>query len=118
MGSNFEKTILILDGDKTKSGLAIKALAMDLDEKFAELDKKNDNRHEALLLAIKNSKSETDKKIEGLKKSTDERFSKLKPLMVIFNNWKIILGIVLIVLIVAGIVNAEEIKDWAKIITK
>ena len=40
MGSNFDKTILILNGDKTKSGLAIKALAMDLDEKFAEFDKK------------------------------------------------------------------------------
>ena len=37
MGSNFEKTILILNGDKTKSGIAIKALAMDL-------DKKNDER--------------------------------------------------------------------------
>ena len=37
MGSNFEKTILILDGrGKTKSGLAIKALAMDLNEKFNE----------------------------------------------------------------------------------
>ena len=37
MGSNFDKTILILDGDKTKSSLAIKALAMDLDEKFDEV---------------------------------------------------------------------------------
>ena len=36
MGSNFEKTILILDGDKTKSSLAIKALIIDLDEKFNE----------------------------------------------------------------------------------
>jgi hypothetical protein len=49
MGSNFDKTILILNGDKTKSGLAIKALAMDLDTKFDELDKKNDARHEAIL---------------------------------------------------------------------
>ena len=49
MGSNFEKTILILNGDKTKSSLAIKALAMDLDTKFDELDKKNDERHEAIL---------------------------------------------------------------------
>ena len=48
MGSNFEKTILILNGDKTKSSLAIKALAMDLDTKFDELDKKNDERHEAI----------------------------------------------------------------------
>ena len=36
MGSNFDKTILILNGDKTKSSLAIKALAMDLDTKFDE----------------------------------------------------------------------------------
>ena len=49
MGSNFEKTILILNGDKTKSSLAIKALAMDLDTKFDELDKKNDERHEGIL---------------------------------------------------------------------
>lgn len=49
MGSNFYKTILILNGDKTKSSLAIKALAMDLDTKFDELDKKNDERHEAIL---------------------------------------------------------------------
>ena len=40
MGSNFDKTILILDGDKTKSSLAIKALAMDLDTKFDELGHK------------------------------------------------------------------------------
>ena len=30
MGSNFEKTILILNGDKTKSDIAIKELAVDL----------------------------------------------------------------------------------------
>lgn len=36
MGSNFDKTKEILNGDKTKSGIAIKALAMDLDTKFDE----------------------------------------------------------------------------------
>ena len=36
MGSNFDKTILILNGDKTKSGLAIKSLAMKLYTKFDE----------------------------------------------------------------------------------
>ena len=36
MGSNFEKTILILDGDKTKSSIAVKALVMKLYTKFDE----------------------------------------------------------------------------------
>ena len=33
MGSNFNKTILILNGDKTKSGLAIKALGLTISHK-------------------------------------------------------------------------------------
>ena len=52
MGSNFDKTILILNGDKTKSSLAIKALAMDLDEKFDELDKNFETLNCLNLLSI------------------------------------------------------------------
>lgn len=116
MGSNFEKTILILNGDKTKSGIAIKALAMDLDEKFDELDKKNDERHEAILSAIKQSKEQTDRDICSLKTSTDERFTKLKPVMVISENWKLIVAIVLIALILVGLVKSDEVKNVLPII--
>ena len=116
MGTNFEKTKELLMNDKSKAGVAVKALAMDLDNKFAELDKKNDERHEAILLAIKNSKAQTDKEIDGLKKSTDERFEKIKPIMVIADNWKLIIGIILIVLIAIGLIRADEIKEWFKIL--
>lgn len=113
---NFEKTKELLTGDKTKTGIALKALAMELDNKFAELDKKNDERHEAILSAIKQSKEQTDRDICALKTSTDERFTKLKPVMVISENWKLIVAIVLIALIVVGLIKSDEVKNVLPII--
>lgn len=117
MGTNFDKTKEILKGDRTVAGKAITLLAMDLDTKFTELDKKNDERHAALLLAITESKKNTDEKICDLKKSTDERFKKIHVLMVISENWKLIVTIILLCLIVLGVLKYDEIKNIKSIIT-
>lgn len=67
MGENFEKTMAILNGSKTLAAVAIKTMALDLDKKFEELDKKNEERHQALIDAIKSNKTDTDKKFEKLR---------------------------------------------------
>jgi len=67
MGENFEKTMAILNGSKGIAATAIKAMAIDLDKQFADLDKKNDERHKALMDAIQNNKCDTDRKFEKLR---------------------------------------------------
>lgn len=67
MGDNFEKTMAILNGSKGLAATAIKAMALDLDRKFNELEKKNDERHKALMDAIQSNKCETDRKFEKLR---------------------------------------------------
>jgi ATP-dependent protease HslVU (ClpYQ) peptidase subunit len=67
MGENFEKTMAILNGSKGMAATAIKAMALDLDKKFEELEKKNDERHNALMSAIRENKADTDRKFEKLR---------------------------------------------------
>ena len=74
MGDNFDKTMAILNGDKAISSRALKAMAIDLDKKFEYLDKRfedleerNNERHEALMKAISQNKSDTDKKFDKIK---------------------------------------------------
>lgn len=57
----------ILNGSKGLAATAIKAMALDLDRKFDELEKKNDERHKALMDAIQTNKCETDRKFEKLR---------------------------------------------------
>lgn len=66
MGDNFEKTMAILNGSKGVAATAIKAMALDLDKKFEDLEKKNDERHKALMEAIQSNKCDTDRKFEKL----------------------------------------------------
>lgn len=67
MGENFEKTMAILNGSRGVAATAIKAMALDLDKKFEDLEKKNDERHKALMDAIQTNKCDTDRKFEKLR---------------------------------------------------
>jgi hypothetical protein len=108
MGDNFEKTKEILAGAKGPTATALKALAMDLDTKFSELDKKNDERHKALLEAISINNKQTEDKIKALETSTNERFSKLKVVMFFSENWKILLIVIIAILIILGVISNED----------
>lgn len=111
MGDNFDKTKEILAGAKGPTATALKAMAMDLDNKFSELDKKNDERHKALLEAISSNKRETEEKIKTLEISTNERFSKLKVVMFFSENWKILLIVIVAILIILGVISSEESQN-------
>lgn len=115
MAKNFEKTKELLEGEKSNVASALKTLAMDLDTKFDELDKKNDERHNEIMAAIALSKHQTDKEIEDFKSCTDDRFFKLRVFTALSENWQLILTIVIIVLAIAGIVKSEDIKQWLKL---
>lgn len=114
MGDNFKKTKEILAGVKGPTATAIKALSMDLDNKFADLDKKNDERHKAILDAISVNKHETECKIKALEASTNDRFSKLKVVMFFSEHYKLFLVVILALLVILGAVNNENILDFFK----
>ena len=67
MGSNFDKTMAILNGDQSINAIALKTMAFDLDTKFKELEDRNTERHEALMKAIADNKADTDKKFDKIK---------------------------------------------------
>lgn len=108
MGDNFEKTNTILQGVKGPTATAIKALAMDLDNKFVELEKRNEERHKAIMSAFEDSKKATENKICELERSTNERFSKLKVVMFFAEHWKLLLIVLIAALIVFGIIRPES----------
>ncbi|MDO9634221.1 MAG: hypothetical protein Q7J05_04150 [Paludibacter sp.] len=112
MGDNFEKTKEILAGVKGPTATAIKALSMDLDHKFADLDKKNDERHKAILNAISINKKQTEDKIKALETSTNDRFSKLKVVMFFSEHYRIFLVVTLALLIVLGIIQNDKTLDF------
>ena len=123
MATNFQKTKELLEDIKGPTATAIKSLAMDLDNKFdeldgriAELDTKNDHRHEEILEAIKNANVTTETKLDCYKTATDAKFETLKVFMAISENWRLIVTIVVIVLIVIGFAKSEEIKQWLSLI--
>jgi len=108
MGDNFEKTKEILAGAKGPTATALKAMAMDLDTKFTELDKRNEERHNSILEALRCSKLETEARIKMLEDSTNERFSKLKVVMFFSENWKLLLIVIIAFLIVLGLISSED----------
>lgn len=112
MGDNFEKTKEILAGVKGPTATAIKALSMDLDNKFADLDKKNDERHKAILEAISVNKKQTEDKIKALETSTNDRFSKLKVVMFFSEHYKLFLLIILAALIILGAIQNDKVLDF------
>ena len=67
MGSSFDKTMAILNGDQSINAIALKTMAFDLDTKFKELEDRNTERHEALMKAIADNKADTDKKFDKIK---------------------------------------------------
>lgn len=112
MGDNFEKTKEILAGVKGPTATALKALSMDLDNKFADLDKKNDERHKAILEAISVNKKQTEDKIKALETSTNDRFSKLKVVMFFSEHYKLFLLIILASLIILGAIQNDKVLDF------
>lgn len=108
MGENFEKTKEILAGAKGPTATALKAMAMDLDNKFTELDKRNEERHNSILEALRCSKVETEAKIRSLEESTNERFSKLKVVMFFSENWKLLLIVIIAFMVILGVINSEN----------
>lgn len=112
MGDNFDKTKEILAGVKGPTATAIKALSMDLDNKFADLDKKNDERHKAILEAISVNKKQTEDKIKALETSTNDRFSKLKVVMFFSEHYKLFLLIILASLIILGAIQNDKVLDF------
>jgi hypothetical protein len=74
MGTNFDKTLAILDDNKSLTAIAIKSMAIDMDKTLEGLDKRfdkieavGDKRHQELLTAI-----------EGLRKNTELTLSTFK----------------------------------------
>ena len=102
MGNNFDKTMAILNGDKSKTATALKTMALDLDKKFEELEDKNTERHEALMKAIADNKFETDRMFDKIKSDTDRKFEKIKVVMFFSENPKwlylIIIGVTIMML--------------------
>ncbi|MPN62452.1 hypothetical protein SDC9_210201 [bioreactor metagenome] len=85
---------------------------MDLDNKFADLDKKNDERHKAILEAISVNKKQTEKKISDLEASTNDRFSKLKVVMFFSEHYKLFLLIILASLVIVGAIQNDKVLDF------
>jgi len=114
MNGNFEKTKELLAGAKGPTATALKAFAMDIDNKFAELEKKNDERHTDIMKALSANKAETDKKITQLETNTNEKFSKLKVVMFFSEHSYLFWIIVIAILIVAGV--KSDISSFVKLL--
>ena len=84
MGENFEKAKMLLEQSVGPEKNAIIMLAMDLDTKFAELEKNNETRHQELINAVKANKKDTDEQIACM----ENRLSKMKVVQFFSENPK------------------------------
>lgn len=100
MGDDLEKTTKeLLQGVKGPQAKAITVMAITLDKKL-----------DTILEAIAENQAKTEKRMDAMKKETDDRFSKLKVIM-FFSEHKYILIIICILLAsYLGLSNTESKK--------